>query len=255
MAILDLLAVLLPFLLSLLGIHMAAELSKRAKIFLVICGIVVSGLIFMQQTMSRNAHEKEIAAQGKTIEDLKQTIQRNELQNIADMTYLKTKLGDYSSLGPALMKLAETSADFEKKQYENKVETDHDLYVQVVALVKKIRDFSKKYSDMEEQSIAAQMSTNWNALTPAQRQIKWSQSNQEIIRQYYDKEREFQLGILPDARYLREMLIQRKLPEPHLAPIDQATIRWVLQGNLAGPSPELTFATYLEQFAKPLSGR
>jgi hypothetical protein len=100
--------------------------------------------------------ETEIGKQHTDIQNLIGDLHKSETQRQVDNAILRTKLEDYAGwaqLGPALMKLAETSAEFQKKQYEAKVISDHDLYDLTMKAVKNIRDFSQKYSEQERQLI------------------------------------------------------------------------------------------------------
>lgn len=180
-------------------------------------------------------------------------LRKSETARQVDNAVLKTKLEDYAQLaqlGPALMKLAQTSADFQRKQYESKVISDRDLYRLTMDSVKKIRDFSAKYSSMESANF--QMHYN-QSMSDAERQRVWNEETNKMIQLYYSKQHEFQTSVLPDAIYVRNELLKRQMAEPPLDPFQKSTINMVLSGALAGVRPELEFATYLELMAKPLS--
>ena len=106
-------------------------------------------------------HQTEVRNQHIDIENLNNELHKSETQRQVDNAILRTKLEDYaglSQLGPALMKLAQTSAEFQKKQYETRVLNDRDLYELTMKVVKNIRDFSAKYAQVEREREAELMS-------------------------------------------------------------------------------------------------
>ncbi len=152
------------------------------------------------------AHETEVENQHQDIETLTKELQKSETQRQMENAVLQTKLEDYaglSRLGPALMKLAQASAEFQKKQYETKVISDRDLYDLTMKAVKNIRDFSKKYAELElkrEQSLSNSTS---GLVSEIERQQKLSDEINRSFQLYRAKQSEFQISILPDAIYAR----------------------------------------------------
>ncbi len=198
--------------------------------------------------------ESEIRSQHTDIQNLMGELRKSETQRQVDNAILRTKLEDYSQLaqlGPALMKLAQTSAEFQRKQYETKVTSDKELYDLAMKSVDQIREFSKKYSMLESENMRPIL--GFAQMSDAERQQKWNENTNKLIQLFYAKQSEFQTSILPDALYVRNEMLRRKLPEPPLEPAQKSEVNMVLHGALAGVYPELVFANYLAQMAKPLS--
>jgi hypothetical protein len=237
--VLDFGVVILPFLLSLLGVHMSTSLSRKQKAFLVACGLVVSALVWIQQHESRMSHEREIGQQTQSVENLKNLIQTNQITNAGELGYMKARLEDSEKLNeryaPAIMRLAESSAEYTRKQYEAKVLSDKDLYIFTMSIVKKLRDYAKKY----------EISTLPLSSVTTERQI-------EIIT---EMDVEFHASILPDAIYARQELRNRKLTEPTLSPAQRGDVELALRGLSVSAFPVGELADYLEVMAKPLSSK
>src|SRR5579862_5049671 len=204
------------------------------------------------------AHQLEV---GK-LNDKLDVFQASEVRNAVDLAYLKAKLEDASKMNeqlsqfaPAIMKLAQTSAEFTRKQYENKAMSDHDLYALTSLAVKNIRDFSSKYRAMDEKLFNE---TTNKIRSGSRTQADMVRLSGEEAQSFSDlrlqRDSEFRNSILPDAIFARQEMLKRKLPEPNLSQMEQATVDMVLHtGMLAGPYPELALADYLEVMAKPLS--
>jgi len=251
----------IPLTMAWIGNHLASKvydnepkrrLMYRAAFFvLVIVG--VGGTCFVEWRSDRS-HANEISSQHEDIQNLMGELRKSETGRQVDNAILRTKLEDYSQLsqlGPALMKLAQTSAEFQRKQYEAKVTSDKDLYALAMKSVTQIREFSKKYSALEsENTLGFRLS---GQMSDAERQQKWNENTNKMIQLSYAKQNEFQTSILPDAIYARNELLRKGLPEPPMDPMQKSEVNMVLHGALAGVYPELQFANYLEQMAKPLS--
>jgi hypothetical protein len=254
--------VVLPVLLSLIGIHMSASLSKKQKGFLFTCGIAVGLLVFLQQHESRVSHEREINAQKDAIESLRKTVQTNEIRNAGDMSYLKAKLEDsermnekLSQFAPAVMRLAEASAEFTRKQYEDKITSNRELRKFTMGVVKNIRDFAQKYELAQRQLIDEQIARSRQAKSDVERQQIWNEETQKETRLYYTRDSEFRSSILPDVLYAKSELQKKKIPEPTSDARQKSTVDMVLRGILAGSYPELAVADYLELMARQLPTR
>ncbi len=204
------------------------------------------------------AHTTDVGAQQKDIENLTKELQKSEMQRQVENAILRTKLEDYatwSHLGPALMKLAQTSAEFQKKQYETKVMNDRDLYDLTMKAVRKIRDFSTKYAELELRRQQARLSFTPGSVSDIDRQKRFSDDISQSFQISHAKYSEFQTSILPDAIYARNELLKRNLPEPLLEPYEKTNVNLALKGMLAGIDPEISLAIYLELWAKPLARR
>jgi hypothetical protein len=91
-ALLDYVVVVLPFLVSLLGVHMSASLSKRQKGLLVGFGLLVSALTWIQQQQSRRAHDVESHEQTVKIEELKTSLEAARISGESGQAYLRGRL-------------------------------------------------------------------------------------------------------------------------------------------------------------------
>jgi len=206
------------------------------------------------------AHDNEVRTQHTDIENLRGDLHKSDTERQVAEAYLKAKLEDsyqmnaqLSQLGPALLKIAQTSAAFERKQYEVKVVTDKQLRDFTLVLVSKIQQFSQKYVLLQRQQSDEEMnSVRSPQLSDSERQQRWSQSTQKEIQLYYSRDFEFRTSILPDAIYVRNEFQKRKVPEPILTPLEKSNVDMVLRGVLAGPYPERALANYLELLAKQL---
>lgn len=265
--VLSWLVVVVPVLLGLVVMLVPAKQEDkrrhmRWRYILGACLIVYGGLSWWQQSRAAVASDKEVQSRRQEVEDLKAVMQANEVKNAADMSYLKAKLEDadkmndrLSKFAPAIMKLAEASAEFTRKQYENKVTTDRELYAFTMKTVKKIRDFSRKYSNLDEQAFEQLVNDARRPnLTQAQRAEAQRQDQEKLVQLNFQKDAEFRNSILSDAIYARQELLRRKLSEPALSQMEQSNVDMILHsGMLAGAYPELSLADYLEVMAKPLS--
>ncbi len=203
------------------------------------------------------AHDKEVSEQKQAIESLRAVIQANEIRNASDLAYMRANLEDEQKLNqeyaPAIKQLAQTSADYMRKQYETKIETDDELFTFANEVVKKIRDFSRKYRQAED-NLFNQWRTGSFPSTEPERSIQWQQQTQKELELSRARDSQFRSSILPDAIYARAELMRRKLPEPPMSPAQKSEVNMVLdEGMLAGPYPELQLADYLELMARPLS--
>ncbi len=262
----DYMVVVLPTVIAVVSVWVAIKLEKGEShkfwwVSIVVAGVAASVLTGVSQSHARKEHERELDDQRQAVMSLRSVIQTNEVRSAADMGYLKAKLEDseklnekLSKFAPAVMKLAETSAEFTRKQYETKVTSDKELYAFTIDVVKKIREFSQKYETLSRQQTDEMMnSVRQPNLTEAEKQQRWNQDTQKSIQLYYNRDNEFRTSILPDALYARQELLKRKLPEPTVSPMQKSEVDMVARGMLAGPYPELALADYLEIMAKPLS--
>ena len=229
---------------------------KRISLALVFT-LLGTGEIASIQKADRT-HELEVRNQHDDIEMLRKESQKSETQRQMENDILRTKLEDYaglSQLGPALMKLAQNSAEFQKKQYEIKVMSDRDLHDLTLKATKKIREFSTKYAALELRRQQARLSFTPRAASEVDWQKRFSDDVNESFQVSHAKQSEFQTSILPDALYARNGLLRRNLPEPFLEPSEKINVNIALKGMLAGIDPEMSLATYLELWAKPLAQR
>jgi hypothetical protein len=256
-----------PFVMAWIGNHLAAveiQESKRRRMYRIafsLLAVVGMGIALTVEIQAYRAHKGETDVQRRDIETLRSDLQRAETARQLDNAVLKTKLEDAyqmnAQLGrfaPAIMKLAQASAEFTRKQYAAKVTSEKDLYTFTMGVVKNIREFSRKYEALSRQQTEELMnSMRQPRLTEAEKQQRWNQSTQKWVQVYFDKIDEFRTSVLPDALYARQELLRRTIPEPVLSPMQKSEVDIVMRGVLAGPYPELALADYLEQMANQLS--
>jgi len=205
------------------------------------------------------AHETEISNQHIDLENLRYDLRKSEIDRQISEAYLKAKLEDsyqmnaqLAQLGPALLKLAEVSATFQKKQYESKITSNRELYDFTIGVAKKIRDFSDKYRALGRQQSDASLAAMSGVQSDAERQRRWDEGIQKEIQLSYVRDSEFRTSILPNALYANNELQKKRIPEPSLTPIQKSNVDMVLRGVLAGSYPELELADYLELRAKEI---
>jgi len=202
------------------------------------------------------AHEIELLNEHNDLEKLTKELRNSETQRQVDHAILRTKLEDFarfSQLGPALMTLAQISAEFQKKQYEAKILSDRDLHDLTMKAVKEIRDFSLKYSELELKQIRVRNNPCSDPGSEADwRKLGYDDFNRSL-QISHAKHSEFRTTILPDVIYARNELLKAKLPEPVLDPSEKTYVDIALKGLLAGINPEMSLATHLELWAKPLA--
>jgi hypothetical protein len=230
---------------------------KRIVLALVFALLGVGELVSINK--ADKVHETEISNQHIDVENLRNDLHKSETNRQIAEAYLKAKLEDsyqmnaqLAQLGPALLKLAEVSANFQKKQYETKITSSKELYDFTMGAVKKIRDFSEKYRTLQRQQTDALMASAGAVQSDAERQRRWNEETQKEIQLYYAKDSEFRTSILPDALYANNELQRKGIPEPSLAPIQKSEVDMVLRGVLAGVYPEQALADYLELRAKEI---
>jgi hypothetical protein len=151
-----------------------------------------------------------------SIGDLKSQLQKSDTGRQVDDAYFKAKLEDYKQLqdlAPALMKIAEATENYTKKQYEVKEMSDAKLLDFTKGVVAKIRDLGGK-CQAQEVSIAM-TNSNYQAqsMTDEQKSQFWGEQMQ---RQGAAEKRnmdicadDFRGQILGDAEYARGELLNR----------------------------------------------
>jgi len=259
--ILDFVVVALPLAMGIMGTFVGIKLAKDPRDTthkpwwwaIIVAGVVCGLLIYWQQERGRFAHSKEIVQLNTSINDVKSQLQKSELDRVFDTRYLQGKLDVFAQFAPAIMKLAQATEENTRRQYEAKTASDKDLYEFTMEVVTKLREFSHKYTTLDDQ-VMAEMQASWRSnLTDDEKRQIWSKQTQKSAKLTLDKNSEFRQFILPDALYARQELLRRKLVEPELSDMQKAILRGVLSnGMLAGVYPELLLADYLELLAKPL---
>lgn len=244
------------FIVSILGFKGWLRVGLATACFLLGVGEVLSII------RADNEHAIEIAQQHSDVENLRGDLRRSETEREVSEAYLKAKLEDsyqmeaqLAQFGPAIMKLAQTSADFQRKQYEEKNTSGKELHDSTMALVKKIREFSEKYNLLEERQITEQQQLTRAAPSEVERNRIWDEQTQKRIQLYYARESEFRNSILPDALYAKTELEKKKIPEPALGPIEKSEVNLELHGVSTGMRGEQALANYLELMARQLPSK
>ena len=176
------------------------EFKGLLRVLLCTCCLLLGIGEIVSIVKADNAHNAEVGQQHADIENLRGDLRKSETEHQVAEAYLKAKLEDsyqmntqLAQLGPALMKLAQVSAEFEKKQYESKTASNKELYDFTMGVVKKIRDFSEKYKTLESQETDALMASAKGAQSDAERQRRWSEGTQKEIQLYTTESRNFVL--------------------------------------------------------------
>ncbi|MGD0544674.1 MAG: hypothetical protein ABSB65_09710 [Candidatus Acidiferrales bacterium] len=246
--------------LTLIGALVSLVTIEGRKKFLLAGVFIVLGVgEFISIEISDKAHKEEVANQHSDIVNLQGQIQKSDVERQVSEAYLKAKLEDSYSMNaqlaqfaPALMKLAQTSADFERKQFEIKITTNKELYDFTMSVAKRIRDFSQKYSNLQNQQTTEEMKRNYVNLSETERRRIFAEDTQKDLQLYNQKDFEFRNTILADALYARNEFQKRKIVVPPLGQRSTMDVDLALQGILSGPQPELRLADYLELLAKQL---
>ncbi len=203
-----------------------------------------------------------------SIDTLKSGLQQAETGRQVDAAYFKAKLedaykvnDDLRQFAPAIMKLAETSADLGKKQYDQKVLGNSELKSFSVDVIKRMRELENQYQLAERQ----QSDANWQKLISRPRQPAPSDEDRRkqaiadqqeeitsytLLRSRY--EQLYRSTIMGDAQYSRRELLNRIGGDAFLSPRDKSK-SIALDGILAGPAPIGDGADYLDALVRKLS--
>jgi hypothetical protein len=180
-------------------------------------------------------------------------LHQSEVQRIADTRYMQGKLDVFAEFAPAIVKLAQATELNTRKTYEAKMLSNKDLYDATIDVVKRMRAFGQKRQLESDQQWNASVAASRNATTEAERLKLWTDERNNSIAASYRMDAEFRSSILPDAVYVRNEVLRRKISEPPSNPRrPTSAVQMVFAGVLAGAYPEFDAADYLEQMAKQL---
>jgi hypothetical protein len=192
-------------------------------------------------------------AQKDAVDGIKEQLHQSELQRVADVKYMQGKLDVFVQFAPAIVRLAQATEENTRKQYEAKMLSNKELYDATMDVVRRMRDFAARDKLQSLQQMDARWRAATTANTDAERQKLWEEDARAETTRYYQREAEFRSSILPDAIYVRNELLRRKVTEPPAnSMLPGNFVQMVFRGHLAGPYPELQAADYLEQMAKQL---
>ncbi len=212
---------------------------------------------------SQESHRVQ-ASLNNSIRDLNGEIQKSDTASQVDNAYLKAKLEDaykvnqeLTGLAPALLKVAQVSADYTKKQYENKVLSDKKLLEFTAQAVTKIREIQSRCDT------GTQKAESIISVPPPTEPMSQEQRNQYLInrqRQFamaYQQsqsecEQTFRNVVLGDAAYARRELLSRIGGDGFLLPLERSK-GIAIDGVFAGVRPVGASADYLEALARKLS--
>ena len=229
--------------------------TVRWCVAVVLCIIGLSGFIsdLVQKAQEKERTQNVEKEQRQAIDGVKEQLHQSEMQRTADTRYLEGQLSVFAEFAPAIVKLAQATELNTRKQYEAKVTSDKELYAFTMDTVKKIREFSLKYNNLQAQRMEQWMAAERQPqLTADRRQQIWNQQVQQSMQTSYQKDTEFRASILPDALFARQEMLKRNIPEPVLPPMEKSNADSALHGLLAGAFPEIALSNYLELMAKGL---
>jgi hypothetical protein len=225
--------------------------------------IIIQAVRSYHAASSANQQQQQLYAQ---ITSLKDQGQKSEAGRQVDNAYLKAKLEDaykaYDDLrqfAPALMKVAETGAEYSKRQFESKVLNDKQLTEYTDQVIKKTRDLQSQYKAQYDQLNYSQLRTNppnYQTMTNQQWQEYFaSEMNQRMqtemmLRNQY--EQAYRMTIMSDAAYARRELLKRVGGEESLLPMER-TKYIAIEGIFAGVDPIGDSADYLSALLHKLN--
>jgi hypothetical protein len=259
--IIDAVAVLSPLAIAIMSVLVGIKLARNPQDQshrrwwwgIIGLGVICTGVTLWQQERSRQAHIDEVNRSNNAVNGIKADLQKSELDRVADTNRLQGKLDVFTQFAPAIFKLAQATEENTRKTYEAKMLSNKDLYDATMDVVKKMREFGQRRQLESVQQMNADRAAMQTATTEAEKTKVWTNQSNGMIAAHYQKVAEFRTSILPDAVYVRNELLRRKIPEPLSNPMRPASmVQMVFTGSLAGPYPEFDAADYLEQMAKQL---
>lgn len=198
-----------------------------------------------------------------SIANLNSEIQRSDTARQVDNAYLKAKLEDaykvnqqLTGLAPALLKMAQVSADYSKKQYETKVLSDKKLLDFTAAVVTKIRGVQSGCDIGYQKAESIISALPAEPMSEEQRSQFFANRQRQYINAYQQNLSECELAfrstVLGDAAYARRELLSRIGGDGFLLPRERSR-GIAIDGVFAGVRPVGDAADYLETLAKKLS--
>ena len=169
-----------------------------------------------------HAHDAEVKKFGDDLSGIQKKLDDSEVNRRVDEAYLRAKwedsqasLAQLSRFAPAIMKLAQTSADYQKKQFETKITSNKELYALAMDVVKRSRELASKYQRERIQDMNAPIGgKEMEALTPAQKDQRYGQERNRMLQTAYKQDSDFRQMVLADAKYIADEVRQRNVPEP-----------------------------------------
>jgi hypothetical protein len=240
--------------LAVLGALVAVLEFKGAKRFWWASAFILLGVFELVVIIRADqAHDAEVTTFTHEINGVKEQLHQSELARVADTNKLQGKVEVFAEFAPAVIKLAQATELSARKTFEAKMLSNKDLYDATIDVVKKLREFGQRRRLESSQQTDANMAAMQATTTEAEKAKVWADQSNKLVATYYQKDAEFRTSILPDAVYVRNELLRRKIPEPPPNPMRPTSmVQMVFTGSLAGAYPEFDAADYLEQMAKQL---
>ena len=258
------LAVLLPtlFAVTVELVNRKAKARTSWRLSVIAFGIGSSGITGLQIYRSDNEHTQEVRQRRDEAQGLRTELHESKLAQQMSNSYLKAKLEDEARLfaqlaqiAPGIKTLAETSAEFQRKQYETRVASDKQIYQFTMNTVREIRDFAQKRQLMTDEEIREESNLAMApGLADSERQRRRDELWEKQRQISHAEEREFH-SILSDVLYATTELQKRMISEPAVDATIQKEVVRAFNGSLAGVYPEMKLADYLQAWAKPLAFR
>jgi hypothetical protein len=147
--------------------------TRRFRIYAIAAGLLVIAQGVRVHVAQEEAGEAQSGLRG-SIAHLQSQVQESETGRRIDNAYLKAKLEDYKELqglAPALLKMAEASEDYTKKQYEVKVMNDAQLLDFSRDVIGRIRELGGKCKAQEDAIFVSSMDvpSQWQSMNQDQR--------------------------------------------------------------------------------------
>ncbi len=146
-------------------------------------GVGISALTGLQVHRSDRAHREEVRQQHEDVDNLRTDLRQSEVELQVRDAYLRAKLeseaqfyAQLAQFAPGIKILAETSAEFARKQYEAKLVSDRELYQFTMKTVEKIRNFSQKYRTIRDREMDRVVTIASNPeISDTERQTQWNE--------------------------------------------------------------------------------
>jgi hypothetical protein len=229
--------------------------KSHLKTTLILLGVGIVGTLILSWTRIHNEtlHTAEIQSQQQSIQTLQTKLDEAEIRHIGEIRYLEGEVHVFAEFAPAVVKLAEATELTARKTYEAKMLSNKDLYDATQKVVGKLREFGRNRRIQSDRQTNQQMAALQAAKTREESQKIFQENMNASMEASFQVDAEFRSTILPDAVYVRNELLRRKIPEPPVGSLHSPhEIEFIFSGILAGPSPEFDAADYLEQMAKQL---
>ncbi|MCI0719610.1 MAG: hypothetical protein L0338_11675 [Acidobacteria bacterium] len=150
--ILDWSVVVLPTLLGILGLWFSLKAPpesahRKWEYSLLVVGIVISGLTYLQQARARSTREAEIQEHREAIRRLQQTIEAAEARSVLEFAFIRERLDSKE-----LVALRTTLRDYARNQRAKAELSNRQLRQRATSVARRMREFQLRY-DFEESEI------------------------------------------------------------------------------------------------------